>query len=110
MDGMMSRPSAFTQRVYGVSFSVLNLLASSSETMAFLAILLSLPQPCFRAESRTLTRKSSEQNSAKLPALSLLYFQSGRLDDRPPFLDIGLTQGLKRRGRGLAASRHVKSH
>src|SRR5580658_9036080 len=39
---MMSRPSAFTQRVYGVSFSVLNLLASSSETTAFLAIWLSL--------------------------------------------------------------------
>src|SRR5580700_9992955 len=39
---MMSRPSAFTQRVYGVSFSVLNLLARSSETTAFLAIRLSI--------------------------------------------------------------------
>src|SRR5215469_13913261 len=36
---MISRPSALTQRVYGVSFSVLNLLASSSETSAlFLAV------------------------------------------------------------------------
>src|ERR1700733_4479842 len=42
MDGRISRPSAFTQRVYGVSFSVLNLLARSSETTAFLAIRLSI--------------------------------------------------------------------
>ena len=39
---MISSPSAFTQRVYGVSFSVLNLFANSSETTAFLAIWLSL--------------------------------------------------------------------
>src|SRR5215472_17910443 len=31
---MISRPSVLTHRVYGVSFSVLNLLASSSETSA----------------------------------------------------------------------------
>src|ERR1700689_4594676 len=42
MEGMISRPSAFTQRVYGVSFSVLNLLARSSETTAFLAIWFSI--------------------------------------------------------------------
>src|ERR1700683_4991719 len=42
MDGRISRPSAFTQWVYGVSFSVLNLLARSSETTAFLAIWLSI--------------------------------------------------------------------
>src|ERR1700691_4890310 len=42
MDGRISRPSAFTQRVYGVSFSVLNLLVRSSETTAFLAIRLSI--------------------------------------------------------------------
>jgi hypothetical protein len=35
----MSNPSSLIQRVYGVSFSVANFFASSSETMAFLAIL-----------------------------------------------------------------------
>src|SRR5262249_10540407 len=35
---MMSRPSAFTQRVYGVSFSVANFFARSSEARASLAM------------------------------------------------------------------------
>ena len=34
----MSRPSLFTQRVYGVSFSVANLPAISSDTIVFLLI------------------------------------------------------------------------
>src|SRR5262245_52619050 len=36
---MMSSPSLLTQRVYGVSFSVANFFANSSETTAFLAML-----------------------------------------------------------------------
>src|SRR4030095_1297651 len=35
---MMSSPSAFTQRVYGVSFSVANFFARSSEARASLAM------------------------------------------------------------------------
>src|SRR6185295_10882963 len=39
---MMSSPSAFTQRVYGVSFSVANFFAISSETMVIFDMLDSL--------------------------------------------------------------------
>src|SRR6516162_8241092 len=39
---MMSRPSLRTQRRYGVSFSAANFLASSSETMASLAMIAPL--------------------------------------------------------------------
>src|SRR5258707_9931547 len=40
---MISRPSPRTQRVYGVSFSVANFFANSSETIAFLAMSGGLP-------------------------------------------------------------------
>src|SRR3954471_6305487 len=42
MELWISRPSAFTQRVYGVSFSVANFFAISSETIA---VFSSLPAP-----------------------------------------------------------------
>src|SRR5690348_3574254 len=47
---MMSSPSDFTHRVYGVSFSVLNLLASSSETSAFFLAIsaIEFPYACGR--------------------------------------------------------------
>src|SRR6267154_79044 len=44
---MISRPSPRTQRVYGVSFSVANFFANSSETIAFLAMSGGLPDLSF---------------------------------------------------------------
>src|SRR5262245_24768798 len=76
---MISRPSPRTQRVYGVSFSVANFLANSSETTAFLAI------PCSSRFSTGAARGQVPQRDALLGTHANVDF----LTDRRPEGGVG---------------------
>src|ERR1700758_4845201 len=62
---MISSPSALTHRVYGVSFSVLNLLASSSETSAFFLAVSAIRHSYTYAVQRILTKKRAQSSRTK---------------------------------------------
>src|SRR5215472_5382066 len=62
---MISSPSAFTHRVYGVSFSVVNLLASASETSAFFLAISAIGHPYACAGPRILTKNVGQRLRTK---------------------------------------------